>query len=387
MSEESDLEKTEDASDSHLQKARESGDVPRSRELATCASLLAAAMGFYAFGPSASGSLTAMMRNTLEFDSAIAFDAQLLAQKLGATVIDLFIAFAPFGLLTLAVAIAAPVLIGGWSMSFEAIAPNFGRMNPMSGLKNMISVRSLIELIKAILKTLFVGVLAYFAIKASIPVIQGLLGLPAEAAMSETLYVLVKCFLIVSSGMVVIAAIDVPYQLIAYANKMKMTKEQVRQESKEANGNPQLKAKIRRQQREMASRRMMAAVPEADVVIVNPTHYAVAIKYAEDSMRAPTVLAKGVDDTAMKIREIASAYKVLTVESPKLARALYANTEIEDEIPEALYTAVAEILAYVFQIRHFMANRHAVYPNMPQQVPVPDELDPQHRAYTNRGRQ
>jgi len=284
-------------------------------------------------------------------------------------------------LILLVIGIVAPIMLGGWSFTFSAMTPNFGRLNPIAGLKNIISVRSLTELLKAILKALFVGVLAYFALKQAIPRLLDLISLPLHDAMSDSLNLIIKCLFIISTGMIVIAAIDVPYQLISYANKLKMTKEEVRQESKETDGNPQLKARIRRQQREMSRRRMMAQIPNADVVVVNPTHYAVAIKYAEDEMQAPKVLAKGVDDVALKIRELADEAKVLTVESPKLARALYANTEIDEEIPEVLYTAVAEILAYVFQIRQFMVNRNVAYPNVPSDIEVPDALDPHHPSH------
>jgi len=175
--------------------------------------------------------------------------------------------------------------------------------------------------------------------------------------------------------LVFIAAIDVPYQLYHYANKLKMTKEEVRQESKESDGNPEIKAKIRQQQREMAKRRMMSEIPNADVVITNPTHYAVAIKYQDEGMRAPVVVAKGADEVALKIREIAGEHKVLIMESPKLARALYAHTELGNEIPEALYSAVAEVLAYVFQMRIFKKDG-GFYPEVPTTLTVPDALDP-----------
>lgn len=182
-------------------------------------------------------------------------------------------------------------------------------------------------------------------------------------------------FLSIVAALVFIAAIDVPFQLYHYADKLKMTKEEVRQESKESEGNPEIKARIRQQQREMARRRMMSEIPKADVVITNPTHYAVAIKYKGEGMRAPVVIAKGADVLALKIREIAAEHKVLTLEAPKLARALFAHTELGQEIPEALYSAVAEVLAYVFQMRVFN-DQGGFRPEMPSALPVPEELDP-----------
>jgi flagellar biosynthesis protein FlhB len=174
---------------------------------------------------------------------------------------------------------------------------------------------------------------------------------------------------------VFIAAIDVPYQLYHYANKLKMTKEEIRQESKESEGNPEIKARVRQQQREMAKRRMMSEIPKADVVITNPTHYAVAIQYQDEGMRAPIVVAKGADAIALKIREIAAENNILTMEAPKLARALYAHTELGSEIPEALYSAVAEVLAYVFQMRIFK-KEGGFRPEIPKALPVPEALDP-----------
>ncbi len=182
-------------------------------------------------------------------------------------------------------------------------------------------------------------------------------------------------FLSIVSALIFIAIIDVPFQLYQYAQKHKMTKEEVKQESKESEGNPEIKSKIRQQQREMAKRRMMSQIPQADVVITNPTHYAVAIKYQEQGMRAPVVVAKGADAMALKIREIAATHHITTLESPKLARALFAHTELEQEIPEALYAAVAEILAYVFQLRTFK-QQGGYQPTMPTTLPVPDALDP-----------
>jgi flagellar biosynthetic protein FlhB len=207
------------------------------------------------------------------------------------------------------------------------------------------------------------------------PTLLTLSSLTVERGISSTNHYLLQAFFWTVGSLVFIALVDVPYQLFAYNKKLRMTKEDVKQESKEANGNPEIKARLRQQQREMARRRMMSAIPTADVVITNPTHYAVAIQYMEGNMHAPKVVAKGLDEVAFKIRDVAKQYKVLVIESPKLARALYANTEVSDEIPHQLYTAVAEILAYVFQIRNFTA-ASGPYPKEPTDIFVPDTLDP-----------
>ena len=216
---------------------------------------------------------------------------------------------------------------------------------------------------------------SYYVISHDMEPILSLSLQPLKSGIANVSDILLMAFLSIVSALVFIAAIDVPYQLYHYAEKLKMTKEEVKQESKESEGNPEIKARVRQQQREMARRRMMSEIPTADVVITNPTHYAVAIKYKDDNMRAPVVVAKGSDMLALKIREIAAEHKVLTIESPKLARALFAHTDLGHEIPEALYNAVAEVLAYVFQMRIF-DKEGGFRPDMPKALPVPEELDP-----------
>ncbi len=375
MSEDSELEKTEQASDSRIEKARESGDIPRSKELSTCAMLLAAGVGFTFFGEHLSTALKQLLVSSLEFDREYAFDAELPLLKLAVQVSDLLIAFAPFALLLMVVALLNPIIIGGWSFSAEAIVPNFNRLNPLTGLGNLISKRSLVELIKAILKTLIVGVVGYMVVSNAFQNLISFSHIEVFSGVTQTNSALLKGFFLTSAALAFIAAIDVPYQLMTYAKKLRMTKEEVRQESKEANGNPEIKGRIRRQQREMARRRMMSEIPNADVVITNPTHYAVAIKYSQETMRAPTVVAKGADEIALKIREVAMMNQVLILESPKLARALHAHTDLGDEIPQALYLAVAEILAYVFNINSFNP-RNGPYPSQPTDLDIPNELDP-----------
>ncbi|MCL4162783.1 UNVERIFIED_CONTAM: hypothetical protein GTU68_037496 [Idotea baltica] len=199
--------------------------------------------------------------------------------------------------------------------------------------------------------------------------------MPVKTSIGEVSILMQTGFLAIVSALIIIAAIDVPFQLYQHAQKLKMTKEEVRQEMKELEGNPEIKARIRQQQREMSKRRMMAEIPNADVVVTNPTHYAVAIKYKENDMGAPIVVAKGADAIALKIREVAAEHKIMTLESPKLARALFAHAELESEIPEALYSAVAEILAYVFQMRIFN-DFGGLPPEVPTTLPVPEALDP-----------
>lgn len=375
MAEDSDLEKTEQASPKRLEKAREEGDVPRSRELATVTVLFAAGLSFLMMGNHLHQALKATMSSGLHFDRTMAFDASVLLMRMSDNVYTLLLAFAPLALILLVVAIASPALIGGWIFSGKALAPQFGRLNPMKGLGNMFSKNSAVELIKSIAKTILVATVAYVVVSHDMEPILSLSLLPLKTSIAQVNDLMLTGFLSIVSALVFIAAIDVPYQLYHYANKLKMTKEEVRQESKESEGNPEIKARVRQQQREMAKRRMMSEIPTADVVITNPTHYAVAIKYQDASMRAPVVVAKGADAIALKIREIAAEHNVLTMEAPKLARALYAHTELGSEIPEALYSAVAEVLAYVFQMRIF--NKEGGFrPEVPKALPVPEALDP-----------
>lgn len=374
MAEDSGLERTEEASPQRLEKAREEGDVPRSRELSTCLVLLAAGGGLYAMGGSLSHRLGSVLTSGLGFERAAAFDPSFLTSKIAAMIADVLIAFTPIALLFIIAAIGSPLLIGGWLFSAKAFQPKFERMDPLSGLGNIISARAGVELVKAILKTILIGAIAWVVINRQKEAIFGLVLETIDSGPQHLGSMLGFSFLAIVAGLVLIAAIDAPYQMWSYAEKLKMTHQEVVQESKEANGNPQIKAKIRQQQREMARRRMMAEVPTADVVVTNPTHFSVALKYS-DGNGAPRVVAKGVDEVAAKIRELAKEHNVPILEAPPLARALHKHTELGDQIPEALYAAVAEVLAYVFQLRTFKKNG-GLRPTEPSNVEVPKELDP-----------
>jgi flagellar biosynthesis protein FlhB len=375
MAEDSDLEKTEQATPKRLEKAREDGDVPRSRELGTVTLLLAAGLGILMMGDHLNSALKNTLSTGLTLDRASAFDSAYLLTNIAELIYALLIAFAPLALLLIVVAIASPAMIGGWLFSSKALMPKFSKLNPIKGITNLVSKNSAVELVKSILKTILVGSVAYMVISQDIDPILDLSGLPVKSSIGQVGSLMQSGFISIVSALIIIAAIDVPYQLYQHAHKLKMTKEEVRQEMKELEGNPEIKARVRQQQREMAKRRMMSEIPNADVVVTNPTHYAVAIKYKENDMRAPVVVAKGADILALKIREIAAEHQIMTLESPKLARALFAHAELESEIPEALYSAVAEVLAYVFQMRIFN-DYGGLQPEAPTTLPVPEELDP-----------
>lgn len=375
MADDSDLERTEPASPRRLEQAREEGDVPRSRELATCTVLMAAGVGIWVLGDYMMRPLQRLLVAGLSFERAQAFDPELLLAALAAKLGDVLLAFAPLAGLLILVAVASPLLIGGWLFSTKSLQPNFGKLNPMKGIGNMFSANSAMELVKAIAKTLLVGVVAWMVASSQMDAVMALGAESITQGAAHLGHILLVSFISIVAALVLIALIDAPYQMIHYANKLKMTREELRQEAKESDGNPEIKAKIRQQQREMARRRMMSEIPSADVVVTNPTHYAVALKYTDGKMRAPQVVAKGADEVAAKIREIARENNVPLLEAPPLARALFRHAELGDEIPEALYTAVAEVLAYVFQLRVYR-QQGGSRPSAPTTVDVPPELDP-----------
>jgi flagellar biosynthetic protein FlhB len=375
MAEDSDLEKTEPASSKRLEKAREDGDVPRSRELTTSTLLLAAGAGFWLMGSGIAHSLQTNLISGLTLSRELAFDPMLLLVRISAQLNDLLWAFFPLALLLLLVAAFSPALIGGWVFSSKVVMPDFGRMNPLKGVTNIVSKNAAAELVKALLKATLISVVAYIVMSSQKNDMFALSHQPLKSGIEQLGHLLLTGFLGIVAALVLIAAIDVPYQVRRYANKLKMTKEEVRQEAKESDGNPQIKARVRQMQREMARRRMMSEIPHADVVITNPTHYAVALKYKDAGMRAPVVVAKGADAVALKIREIAAEHHVPMLEAPPLARALHAHADLGDEIPEQLYSAVAEVLAYVFQLRTY-GKQGGVKPKPPVDLAVPEALDP-----------
>jgi flagellar biosynthetic protein FlhB len=336
-------------------------------------------LGLWMTGGSLARELSAALVSGLSLGREQVYNPDLLIERMGSDVGTVLLACLPLALAIMVVALASPLLIGGWLFSSKAFMPNFMKLNPVTGLGNMFSVNALVELLKAIAKTILVGSVAWLVVLSQKEAVLGLAVEPLRSGSAHMIDLLGAAFLFIVGGLGLVAAIDGPYQVWHYGNKLKMMRQEVIQESKESDGNPQVKGKIRQMQREMARRRMMAAVPTADVVVTNPTHYAVALKYSDGQGGAPQVVAKGSDEVAAKIREIAKENKVALLEAPALARALHQHTEIGDEIPEALYAAVAEVLAYVFQLRSYSKNGGA-YPDRPTALAVPPELDPHNPA-------
>ena len=378
MAEDSDLERTESASSRRLEQAREEGQVPQSRELAAFMVLLLAVGGFMTLGDWLGNHATSIMRQGLSFGHAAAFDSRAMGNSFTALSFEALMLAAPLFMLTIAAALSTPFLLGAWVFSPKALSLDFTRLDPLKGLGRIFSVQGVGELVKAVLKAVLIGAIIYWVVRHEQGNLFALLSLPIESGLISFAHMLQYSAMALVAGVALIAAIDVPFQLWQYYSKLRMTKEEVRQESKESEGDPQVKARIRSQQREMARKRMMTEVPKADVVVTNPTHYAVALKYDNNNMGAPQVVAKGMNLIAQKIRELAEENGVPLLEAPPLARALYRHSDIGDQIPAQLYTAVAEVLAYVYQLNQFVASGGAnmLPPQPPGLLPVPAEMDP-----------
>lgn len=282
-------------------------------------------------------------------------------------------ALIPLFFVLLIAAIVGPVALGGWLFSMEALAPKFSRMNPLSGLKRMFSMKSIVELLKALGKFSIVLTVALFVLARARNELIQISAEPLEMAILHSMQVVGWSAFWLACSLIIIAAVDIPFQIWDSKQKLKMTKQEVRDEYKDSEGKPEVKGRIRQLQREMAERRMMSAVPEADVIITNPTHFAVALKYDAENGQAPILLAKGGDHTALKIREIANEHKIILLESPALARAVYYSTEVDQEIPAGLYLAVAQVLAYVYQLRQYHAGK-AKKPSMLKDPEIPVDL-------------
>ncbi|WP_089030224.1 flagellar biosynthesis protein FlhB [Pseudomonas aeruginosa] len=370
---ESGQDKTEEPTEKRRREAREKGQLPRSRELNTLAILMAGAGGLLIYGADLAGALLRLMRSNFELSRETAMNTESMLQLLGASAYLAAQGLWPILLMLLVAAIVGPIALGGWLFSMDALQPKFSRLNPLSGLKRMFSAKSLLELSKALIKFLVVLAVALLVLSADRDALLALAHQPLEQAILHSVRVVGWSAFWMACSLLLIAAVDVPYQIWDNRQKLLMTKQEVRDEYKDSEGKPEVKSKIRQMQREMAQRRMMAAVPEADVVITNPTHFAVALKYDPAGGGAPLLLAKGNDFLALKIREVAQEHKVMVMESPALARAVYYSTELDQEIPAGLYLAVAQVLAYVYQLKQYRAGK-GKRPSPLKDLPIPPDL-------------
>ena len=373
MSQNSGQEKTEQATPKRLRESREKGQIARSRDLNSLILLLVASGGLLVFGETMLRGMVRQMYSGFMLSREVLFDSTQLQYFLGRALADALLAFSPLlGMLFIA-ALLAPMALGGWSFSPKAVIPNWGKLNPAKGLGRMFSRRAPVEGLKAFAKFAVVAIASAILLSQWASDIFMLGNEPLRSGLAHTAHIVGWSFIAVSSVLVLIAAVDVPFQLWDHANKLKMTKQEVKDEQKQTDGSPEIKSRIRAVQRQMAQQRMMEDIPDADVIVTNPTHYAVALRYDQDGNGAPTVVAKGADFIAAQIRKVANAHDVAIVEAPPLARALYFNTDIGQEIPAGLYVAVAQLLAYVYQLKNMQAPGQEV-PAPPDDLPVPDEL-------------
>lgn len=370
---ESGADKSEQPTSKRLEEARKKGQIARSKELNTLVVTLGGAGGLLVFGAGMADALLGIMRGNFELSREVLLDERYMALYLLATGKLALELLAPLIMALLVIALAGPVSLGGWLFSSEALQPKFSRMNPLSGLKRMFSVQALVELGKAVGKFLVVLTVAVAVLMANQDDLLSIGHEPLPQAIAHSAQIVGWCSLWMACSLILIAAIDVPFQLWDHKQKLMMTKQEVRDEFKDTEGKPEVKSRIRQLQYEMAQRRMLQEVPQADVVITNPTHFAVALKYDADKGGAPRLVAKGGDFLALKIREIAQEHRVELLESPTLARAVFYSTELDQEIPAGLYLAVAQVLAYVYQLKQFRAGKGKRPGPLPD-LPIPPDL-------------
>jgi flagellar biosynthesis protein FlhB len=368
MADDSDAERTEQPTQKRLDEARKKGQIPRSQELNAAAVVLMAGAGLNFTGKSIGNGLFDLMRNGLQISREQAMDATSAISLFGSAAQHALLACAPVLGLTMLAALLAPMSIGGWNLAFGSLAPDFSRLSPLKGLGRVFSMRGAVELVKAFAKFGIIAVITVMFLWSRTNEMLGLGQEPTAAAIGHAITLSGQALLFFSAGLALIAAIDVPYQLFQHIKSLKMTREEIREEMKESEGNPEVKGKIRQLQQEVAKRRQMQEVPKADVIVTNPTHYAVALKYDDKRMRAPIVVAKGVDEVAAKIREIGGEHNVPIFEAPPLARALFRAVDLNEEVPARLYVAVAQVLTYIYQLK--AVKQHGGTP------PVPPTIDP-----------
>ncbi|MFK8053577.1 MAG: flagellar biosynthesis protein FlhB [Woeseiaceae bacterium] len=344
-------EKTEQATPKRLQDARKKGDIARSRELTTTGVMLSASAGLLALAPTLSGQLAETFAAGFVIERRRMFEPGAMAASIAEQAIHALWLLLPLGAICVIAAFGFSVILGGASFSPASLAPKLERISIPKGLKRMFGLKALVELGKSIAKVSLVILIAVVWMRSVSDDILRLGDMPVPAALAKSGWLALSTLLVVSCGLIVVAAIDVPWQLFEHAKKMRMTRQEVRDESKETDGRPEVKQRIRQMQQEVATRRMMDAVPYADVIITNPTHFAVALRYDDGRMAAPEVVAKGQDLVAARIRELADEHRIPLFSAPPLARSLFHSTKIGQAIPAGLYTAVAQVLAYIFQLR------------------------------------
>ena len=363
-------ERTQEATPKRIEDARKKGDVPRSKELNTVLMLLASLIGFAFLGSTGVNAYKQLATHQWHIERAHLFTDQALLNGLLIPFTEALWISAPFLLLMLLAVFIGPLCMGGWVFSTSSLKVDLKKVSPLAGLKRMFGVQTMAELFKSILKVLVLGVLSVLMFKMNIDNYLSLGALPLTEAVNSMFGIIFVIILVLVMSLSVVVLVDVPYQQWSHAKKLRMTFQEVKEENKESTGNPEVKARVRQMQHSNANRKMLQDVPDADVIIVNPTHYSVALRYGDDLV-APVVVAKGADLIALKIREIGKHHNVVIFEAPPLARALFRNSDVGETIPSELYLAVAQILAYVLQVKEAsFADRRRLIPPTNLSVPI-----------------
>jgi flagellar biosynthetic protein FlhB len=375
-------ERTEQPSEKRLREARERGDVPRSRELGNVAVLGSATLALLATGPHVGAVAQQWLRGALTIDpGVIGHDDRLLTQA-AQLLVGLLMPLLPVVAVALAACLLSPAVMGSIRFSGQALQPDFARLNPMAGIARLYGRDGVAELVRSLLRVLLVGGSGAWVVHGAFRHLLALPEMDLATAIGDGVHAVIVALLAMVGALGLLAAIDVPWQRFQHRSRLKMTKQEVRDEHKESEGNPEIKARVRHVAKQLSQRRMMEAVPTADVVITNPTHYAVALKYEAGRMRAPRLVAKGVDEMALAIRDVAGKHRVSIIESPPLARALYRHAQIDREIPVNLYAAVAQVLSYVYQLKRWVPSRGPM-PTLAEVVVDPALADPAPDAATH----
>jgi flagellar biosynthetic protein FlhB len=367
-------DKTEDPTDKRVRESREKGETARSKELNTFIVTMAGAGSLLVFG----GQIAQMMLDLMRVNFTLSREEIMDTNYMGVFLLKAgkaaLVGIEPLMIVMVLAAVLGPISLGGWLFSASTMAPKFSRMNPISGLKRMVSTHALVELLKSIAKFCITLMVALWVLSKDKNDLVSIAHEPLELAIVHSIQVLGWSGLWMACGLMIIAAVDVPFQLYESHKKLLMTKQEVRDEHKDNEGRPEVKQRIRQLQREMSQRRMLSSIPKADVIITNPTHFAVALQYDPEQGGAPMLLAKGTDFLALKIREIGVEHNVLMLESPALARSIYYSTDLDQEIPAGLYLAVAQVLAYVYQIRQYRAGKGKRPDPLKDDLPIPNDL-------------
>ncbi|MFY8300321.1 flagellar biosynthesis protein FlhB [Pseudoalteromonas sp. SS15] len=374
MAEDSGQERTEEPTDKKIDESRKKGQVARSKELGTTFVLIFSAVALLMYGPAIAKGLYNIMGRGLSLNRNETYDTTKMFSVWGEMLSELFFPMAMFVFIIAIAGIVGNTILGGFNFSWQAAAPKASKMSPMKGVKRMFGPQAAVELVKSVLKFVLVAGFAILLIQIFFYEILHLSIEQVPSSIIHALEILAWMFLALSCTMIIISAIDAPYQSYNHHKQLKMTLQEVKDEYKNSEGDPQIKARIRRTQREMSQRRMMQDVPDADVIVTNPTHYSVALKYDTEKAGAPIVLAKGIDELAMQIRKIAKGNEVPIVESPILTRSLYHTTEVGDQIPDQLFTAVAQVLAYVFQLKRYQKGRGRRPTSLSKNLPIPEDM-------------